>query len=97
MSLLPAPPRLDEGVTRDAELPEKSHCTTPIVDSRAQRRFEIKESDLQQMIYPVVEAGLIEKGYASYTGPREENEAWQRRARGWIRAPVGSASSSINY
>ncbi|MCH8962306.1 MAG: hypothetical protein IH820_13570 [Bacteroidetes bacterium] len=28
---------------------------------------------------------LIEKGYAAYTGPREENEAWQRRAKGWIR------------
>jgi len=28
---------------------------------------------------------LIEKGYAAYTGPRENNEAWQQRARGWIR------------
>lgn len=28
---------------------------------------------------------LIEKGYASYTGPREDTEAWQHRARGWIR------------
>ena len=28
---------------------------------------------------------LIEKGYAAYTGPREEKEAWQRRAKGWIR------------
>ena len=27
---------------------------------------------------------LIEKGYAAYTGPRENSEAWTRRARGWI-------------
>ena len=28
---------------------------------------------------------LIEKGYASYTGPRENTEAWEQRAKGWIR------------
>ena len=28
---------------------------------------------------------LIEKGYAAYTGPREDTEAWQQRAKGWIR------------
>ncbi|NUO82002.1 Nramp family divalent metal transporter [candidate division KSB1 bacterium] len=28
---------------------------------------------------------LIEKGYAAYTGPREESIAWQQRAHGWIR------------
>ena len=27
----------------------------------------------------------IEKGYARYTGPREESSAWLARARGWIR------------
>jgi manganese transport protein len=27
----------------------------------------------------------IEKGYAAYTGPREENEKWQTRAQGWIK------------
>jgi Mn2+/Fe2+ NRAMP family transporter len=26
----------------------------------------------------------IEKGYAAYTGPREETEKWKERARGWI-------------
>ena len=26
----------------------------------------------------------IEKGYARFAGPREDSEAWQRRARGWI-------------
>ncbi len=26
----------------------------------------------------------IEKGYASYTGPRNDTVEWQRRARGWI-------------
>ncbi len=28
---------------------------------------------------------LIEKGYAAYTGPREESPEWDRRAKGWIR------------
>ncbi|MGI9241629.1 MAG: Nramp family divalent metal transporter, partial [Verrucomicrobiales bacterium] len=28
---------------------------------------------------------LIEKGYAANTGPREDTEAWNRRAKGWIR------------
>ncbi len=28
---------------------------------------------------------LIEKGYASYTGPRDDSPAWTERARGWIR------------
>jgi len=28
---------------------------------------------------------LIEKGYAGSTGPKDGSEAWQRRARGWIR------------
>jgi Mn2+/Fe2+ NRAMP family transporter len=27
----------------------------------------------------------IEKGYASYTGPRNDTVEWQRRARGWIK------------
>jgi Mn2+/Fe2+ NRAMP family transporter len=27
----------------------------------------------------------VEKGYARYTGPREDSEAWRRRAHGWIR------------
>jgi Mn2+/Fe2+ NRAMP family transporter len=27
----------------------------------------------------------VEKGYARYTGPHEESEAWRRRARGWMR------------
>ena len=27
----------------------------------------------------------VEKGYARYTGPREDTEAWRRRAHGWIR------------
>ncbi|MEQ6121545.1 Nramp family divalent metal transporter [Reichenbachiella sp. MALMAid0571] len=28
---------------------------------------------------------LIEKGYAAYTGPREETENWRNRAKGWIK------------
>jgi Mn2+/Fe2+ NRAMP family transporter len=27
----------------------------------------------------------VEKGYARFAGPRENSEAWRRRARGWIR------------
>lgn len=27
----------------------------------------------------------IEKGYASYTGPREETPAWRKRAEGWLK------------
>jgi len=27
----------------------------------------------------------IEKGYASYTGPRDDSEEWIRRAKGWIK------------
>jgi hypothetical protein len=27
----------------------------------------------------------LEKGYAAYTGPRTNDEAWKARARGWIR------------
>ena len=36
----------------------------PIVDARAQSWFEIKESDLQQIVYPAAEGVLIEKGYS---------------------------------
>ncbi len=28
---------------------------------------------------------LIEKGYAAYTGPRDDSPEWTRRAKGWIR------------
>lgn len=28
---------------------------------------------------------LLEKGYAAYTGPPEDTDAWRLRARGWIR------------
>jgi Mn2+/Fe2+ NRAMP family transporter len=27
----------------------------------------------------------VEKGYARYTGPYEDSEAWRRRARGWVK------------
>lgn len=27
----------------------------------------------------------LEKGYAAYTGPRDDSEAWKRRAHGWIK------------
>jgi hypothetical protein len=27
----------------------------------------------------------IEKGYAAYTGPRDNSDAWKNRARGWIK------------
>ena len=28
---------------------------------------------------------LLEKGYASYAGPRNDSEEWEKRAKGWIR------------
>lgn len=28
---------------------------------------------------------LIEKGYAAFTGPKNDSAAWERRAKGWIR------------
>ncbi len=28
---------------------------------------------------------LLEKGYARYTGPRDDSDEWARRAKGWIR------------
>jgi len=28
---------------------------------------------------------LIEKGYAAYTGPKDDSDEWARRAKGWIR------------
>jgi Mn2+/Fe2+ NRAMP family transporter len=33
----------------------------------------------------------IEKGYARYAGPREDSDAWRRRARGWIRVMICDA------
>jgi len=38
---------------------------------------------------------LIEKGYASHTGPRQDNEAWRRRARGWMRVMQWDAMVSM--
>ncbi|MCA9133165.1 MAG: Nramp family divalent metal transporter, partial [Planctomycetales bacterium] len=31
---------------------------------------------------------LIEKGYAAYTGPKNDSADWERRAKGWIRIMV---------
>ena len=38
---------------------------------------------------------LIEKGYASHTGPRQDSEAWRRRASGWIRVMQWDALVSM--
>lgn len=38
---------------------------------------------------------LIEKGYASFTGPREDTEAWRNRAKGWIRVMYIDAGVSM--
>ncbi len=37
----------------------------------------------------------LEKGYASWTGPRDDSEAWARRARGWIRVMTLDAMLSM--
>ena len=40
----------------------------------------------------------VEKGYARFTGRRQESEAWQQRARGWIRVMhVDIACSMLIY
>ncbi|MEM1296504.1 MAG: Nramp family divalent metal transporter, partial [Verrucomicrobiota bacterium] len=38
---------------------------------------------------------LLEKGYAAKTGPRDDSEAWQRRAKGWIRVMYADAILSM--
>lgn len=38
---------------------------------------------------------LIEKGYASHTGPRQDDEAWRRRAAGWMRVMQWDAMVSM--
>lgn len=38
---------------------------------------------------------LIEKGYAAYTGPRNDSAAWEHRARGWIRVMYWDASLAM--
>ncbi len=38
---------------------------------------------------------LIEKGYASHTGPRQDNDQWRRRARGWIKVMQWDALVSM--
>ena len=38
---------------------------------------------------------LLEKGYAAKTGPRDDSEAWNRRARGWIRVMTWDAVLSM--
>ena len=38
---------------------------------------------------------LIEKGYASYTGTRDESEEWARRAKGWVRIMYWDAFAAM--
>jgi Mn2+/Fe2+ NRAMP family transporter len=38
---------------------------------------------------------LLEKGYAAKTGPRDDSEAWVRRAKGWIRVMYVDAFASM--
>lgn len=38
---------------------------------------------------------LIEKGYAAYTGPKDETPEWERRAKGWIRIMYWDAILSM--
>ncbi len=37
----------------------------------------------------------IEKGYARFTGPKEDTEAWRNRARGWIDTMVMDAMAAM--
>ncbi len=38
---------------------------------------------------------LIEKGYAAYTGRRDDSPAWQKRAKGWIKVMYLDATVSM--
>ena len=38
---------------------------------------------------------LIEKGYTSYTGPKDNSPQWERRAKGWIRVMNYDAFASM--
>lgn len=38
---------------------------------------------------------LIEKGYAAYTGPKNESPEWEARAKGWIRVMYWDAAMSM--
>lgn len=38
---------------------------------------------------------LIEKGYAAYTGPKDDSAEWQRRAKGWIRIMYWDATLAM--
>lgn len=38
---------------------------------------------------------LIEKGYARYTGPKNDSADWQRRAKGWIRVMYWDATLAM--
>ncbi len=38
---------------------------------------------------------LIEKGYAAYTGPKDDSVEWERRAKGWIRVMYWDASLAM--
>ena len=35
----------------------------PVFDARSQRLFDVKEADLQRIVYPTLENGLSQKGY----------------------------------
>ena len=37
----------------------------------------------------------LEKGYAKWTGPRDDSEDWERRAKGWIRVLRWDAWASM--
>ena len=38
---------------------------------------------------------LIEKGYARYTGPKDDSPQWEQRAKGWIRVMYWDASLAM--
>jgi hypothetical protein len=38
---------------------------------------------------------LLEKGYAAYTGPKDDSLAWEQRAKGWIRIMYWDASLAM--
>ena len=72
-------------------LPEAGEGITPVATALA--TFGIIGVGASELItYPY---WCIEKGYAKYTGKRTEDEAWAKRARGWMKVMHYDAFASM--
>ena len=71
--------------------PENQHGIDPMLVALAAFGM-IGMSAGELIFYPY---WCLEKGYAKYTGPREETAAWYRRANGWLRIMKYDAWASM--